>query len=348
MFTVLPATGSHHPTGTSSAPADPWGGLSFGRRVAREAVHKVSATEVLLTDARRLDTDRFAVAALWSRNHLLRNRADASSSDPLLLAETVRQTAILLSHRFHGIPDDFPFVMFDLELAVAPGGLPAGPGPLPIVLDTVCVHERAAPGRFKMHLEAEIHVAGVRCGRVAVSWEAMHPRRYGALRYRRGRRPEAVFHDRTPPLPAAAVGYRTAQDVLLAAGRPAAPQRWQLRMDRSHPVLFDHDSDHIPGMVLLEAFRQAARLTTTAGGGCSTSPDGWSPSLVAIRFSSFGELDLPVSIETALEPAGAEHSVLATAVQDGRVLASARLLAMPPAHRGRPQAAAKQPENATC
>lgn len=347
MFTVLPADGSHHPTGTSSPLTDTWG-LSFGRRVAREAVHKVSATEVLLTDARRLDTDRFAVAALWSRNHLLRHRADAPSSDPLLLAETVRQTAILLSHRFHGIPDDFPFVMFDLELAVAPGGLPAGPGPLPIVLDTVCVHERSAPGRFKMRLEAEIHVAGVRCGRVAVSWEAMHPRRYGALRYRRGRRPEAVFHDRTAPLPAAAVGYRTSQDVLLAAGRPAAPQRWQLRMDRSHPVLFDHGSDHIPGMVLLEAFRQAARLTTTDAGGCPTGPDGWSPTLAAIRFSSFGELDLPVSIETVLEPADSEHRVLATAVQDGRILASARLHTPAPAGRTNPLRVAKQAEAAVC
>ncbi len=119
-------------------------------------------------------------------------------------------------------------------------------------------------------------------------------------------------------------------------------------MDRSHPVLFDHGSDHIPGMVLLEAFRQAARLTATADGGCSTSPDGWSPALVTIRFSAFGELDLPVSVETVLEPAGPDRSVLATAVQDGRILASARLHAMAPAGHASSLAVAKEPEGVTC
>ncbi|WP_260845011.1 AfsA-related hotdog domain-containing protein [Streptomyces sp. SLBN-31] len=39
------------------------------------------------------------------------------------------------------------------------------------------------------------------------------------------------------------------------------PHRWQLRVDTRHPVLFDHIVDHVPGMLLIEAARQAATAT---------------------------------------------------------------------------------------
>ncbi|WP_281275492.1 AfsA-related hotdog domain-containing protein [Saccharothrix australiensis] len=32
---------------------------------------------------------------------------------------------------------------------------------------------------------------------------------------------------------------------------------WLPRVDRRHPVLFDHPVDHVPGMALQEAGRQA-------------------------------------------------------------------------------------------
>ncbi|MFE2517849.1 AfsA-related hotdog domain-containing protein [Streptomyces mirabilis] len=40
------------------------------------------------------------------------------------------------------------------------------------------------------------------------------------------------------------------------------PHTWQLTPNPHHPILFDHTTDHIPGMVLLEAAHQAATAHT--------------------------------------------------------------------------------------
>ncbi|MEU9385118.1 AfsA-related hotdog domain-containing protein, partial [Streptomyces sp. NPDC048279] len=76
---------------------------------------------------------------------------------------------------------------------------------------------------------------------------------------------------------------------------PARRHRWWLRLDVEHPVLFDHPSDHVPGMALMAAFRQVALVTATDAARYVRS--------LAARFTSFGELDQPVSI-TAEHPAG--------------------------------------------
>ncbi|WP_079126545.1 ScbA/BarX family gamma-butyrolactone biosynthesis protein, partial [Streptomyces sp. ERV7] len=58
------------------------------------------------------------------------------------------------------------------------------------------------------------------------------------------------------PVPADLAGRTRAADVVLA---PCPQERvWRLRVDTSHPTLFQRPNDHVPGMLLLEAARQAA------------------------------------------------------------------------------------------
>ncbi|MFV2121764.1 AfsA-related hotdog domain-containing protein, partial [Streptomyces sp. Act-28] len=52
--------------------------------------------------------------------------------------------------------------------------------------------------------------------------------------------------------------------------------------DPRHPFFFDHATDHVPGMVLLEAARQAAAL---ASGGTLLRMTG--ARLTALRFTEF-------------------------------------------------------------
>ncbi|MFJ9544513.1 AfsA-related hotdog domain-containing protein, partial [Streptomyces sp. NPDC101225] len=59
------------------------------------------------------------------------------------------------------------------------------------------------------------------------------------------------------------------------------------RADTRHPVLFDHPVDHVPGMVLLEAARQAAAATTH-----SPTP----PTHLHATFTHYVELDTPCHI----------------------------------------------------
>lgn len=112
--------------------------------------------------------------------------------------------------------------------------------------------------------------------------------------------------------------------VLSPAGEP---HRWQLRLDTRHPVLFDHMVDHVPGMVLLEAARQAATATL---GHASL------PLAVTSQFQRYVELDAPCLIEahrippTGTGAAGAE-SVLVTAHQDQTPVFRCTVTMAPPA-----------------
>ncbi|MER6490656.1 AfsA-related hotdog domain-containing protein [Streptomyces griseorubiginosus] len=95
-------------------------------------------------------------------------------------------------------------------------------------------------------------------------------------------------------------GGPCAPNVLLSpTGRP---DRRRLRVDTAHPVFFGHPLDHVPGMLLLAAARQAAR----AHGG----PDGPVPASFHAAFHQFTEVDGPVWIEVS-GAGGADVQVVA-------------------------------------
>jgi hypothetical protein len=91
-----------------------------------------------------------------------------------------------------------------------------------------------------------------------------------------------------------------------------ARNRWLLRADTRHPVLFEHAVDHVPGMVLIEAARQATAV--------ALDRPHYLPVNLACEFARYTELAQPCTIEarplSAPAPGGG-RSVLATAVQSG-------------------------------
>ncbi|MGN5633717.1 AfsA-related hotdog domain-containing protein, partial [Streptomyces sp. AC154] len=105
------------------------------------------------------------------------------------------------------------------------------------------------------------------------------------------------------------VGRMSPIDVVLSP--VGETNRWQLRADTRHHVLFDHPVDHVPGMVLLEAARQAA---AAALDNSTMLPIG-----IVSEFHRYAELDSPCMIQAQHLPgtAGVEKSVLVTAHQDG-------------------------------
>ncbi len=295
---------------------------------------------MLLTDVRHLGQDRFAVAARWLRddfitgNHLTGRGGFLGASggrtlDPVLLAETARQAAIHLSHCFHDIPFGHPFVLGEVAVDLDET-LP----PLPdVVLETHCRRTVHNPRRAILELDATVWAAGLPAGRARVRWEAMEPRRYTVLRKRGAAQPPAASASAVAgagdalPLTPAGVGLGRDRDVLVAADA-GRPDRWWLRLDGGHPVLFDHPSDHIPGMALVEAFRQAAGVAAVAQG--ALDPDRVRDvAALAVEFASFAEPAGPVAITA--EPSGPGEpyddavAFRLTATQGDRTLARARI-----------------------
>ncbi len=298
----------------SAAPAP---SLSFRQPIPREMVHRAAVAEVFLTDAVRVGEDRFLVAAQWPRDHALYHPDRAGVSDPMLFAETIRQTLVYLAHEFHGVPLSHRFIGGDLDFEITdPEALRVGAAPVPVVLETRWAAEGArTPKRYGMRIEAVLTVDGRPCGRGSLRVVAVDERRYGLLRGRSDAMGAALSRALLPPegygahrMPPAAVGRLRAKDSVLARGAIAG--EWGLELDLDHAILFDHPSDHAPLMALIEGFRQLGhhlaldasdrgRAAWEAAADLAAGPDAAAPPrLLSLTTAclAFGELDRPIRL----------------------------------------------------
>ncbi|MER6210849.1 ScbA/BarX family gamma-butyrolactone biosynthesis protein [Streptomyces sp. NPDC001642] len=267
---------------------DAYAHLSLTRTVPKEFVHRASVAEVLLTDWQRTGEDRFTVSAQWPRGHSFFTPI-AGYHDPLIAAETIRQSGLLLAHTEYGVPLDHSFVMHDLSIALDPAHLRVGAAPAALTIDVTCSditrrRGRAASLRYTSTLRRDGHVLA----RADASCTCTPPAVYQRLR---GNRTHTTPLALTAPTAPQTVGRTSPTDVVLTP--TPHPHTWQLRTDTRHPVLFDHPVDHIPGMVLLEAARQA----TTAHLGHPTLP-----LTLTTTFTNYAELDTPCHLQTHTTP----------------------------------------------
>lgn len=263
--------------------------LMFSPRfVPRQLVHKTTAGHVLLTDAIMLAEDRFLLAAMLPPDH-------GPGADPMLVAEALRQAAYYVQHYFYGVPDSHQFILGEITLGIedtAP--LTAGPRGFPVNLSVTCTPTaKRTSRRLGLRLEVELSVAGHVCGRGSLLSDAVVPCVYQAIRRRAAAPVTAVPAPAGGrPLSPGEVGRRGPADVLLCDDGTAGG--WLLRVDQGNPELFDHPVDHVPGMVLLEAFRQAALAAT---GPLATSLTG-----LRAEFARFCELGTPARITARPQP----------------------------------------------
>ncbi|WP_042389144.1 ScbA/BarX family gamma-butyrolactone biosynthesis protein [Streptacidiphilus melanogenes] len=306
--------------------------------VPREYVHRASVAEVLLTGwgaAPDGDRDAFVVRAQWPRRHALFTPA-LGLQDPMLLAESVRQAGLLLSHAEYHVPFGHQFLMWDLSFAATPAAFTAGPTPTDVELRTVC-RDIVRRGRTIAAMRYEVTV--LRAGRPVATGGARFSCTSDAV-HRRMRAGRPVTTGRPLPVPVdpASVGRATPQDVLLAAapapvagagaagaGAAGAVGHWELRVDTDHPIFFDHPVDHVPGMLLLEAARQAARAVTRQPGAVLLGMES--------SFLRYAELDAPCRLEARIEPGAAPRAdrvdtvrVRVSATQHGEQVFRADLL----------------------
>ncbi|MGW7575883.1 ScbA/BarX family gamma-butyrolactone biosynthesis protein [Streptomyces sp. NPDC054765] len=244
-------------TASAVAKSEP---LSWSRTVERELVHRTSVAEVLLTDVRPTDTAHvFLAAASWPRAHATFPRDGSQRHSPLILVETLRQLGLYIPLRFYAVPAAFRAVITDLYFHLSPADeLPARAGATEI---TCCarvsaVRRAADASAVGLRLNVTFAACGVTFGRGGGGVRFLDGARFAALRAGSAvdavpaRPAEATY--RPPP---ARLTVNHPHDGVLAldeAGLLVSPA------DPLHPFFFDHPADHVPGMVLLEAARQAA------------------------------------------------------------------------------------------
>jgi len=265
-------------------------------------VHKRSFSEVLLRTWSATGPDTMSAAGEWPSRHPFFGAA-GSGIDSFLVAETFRQCAILYHSVVLNISPEDPLIFQSLKVSITSDTqLVTDPdGSVPIEITLKC--------RRVTHRENEFAVLLTQAGRQIATGlgVAYCLNRSVYARARSGRV--------TPPLPShcpastilpSAVGRRSPGDVAIApANHPSA---FLLRADLNHPTFFDHPSDHVPGMVLMEAARQAATMLVH-------------PTLrlrkFEIDFLRFLELTEPTLIYVVTFVAAGSVSARLTAEQDG-------------------------------
>ncbi|MEU0407730.1 ScbA/BarX family gamma-butyrolactone biosynthesis protein [Streptomyces griseorubiginosus] len=294
--------------------------LTFERTAPRDLVHRRAIGEVLLTDDWiRLGADRFKLGAQWPRGHGFYGPVGDRWHDPLLAAESIRQTSSLVSHVFYDLPRDHPTLMSELSISLSPAALRLDERPVDVEMTVECGDVTRQGSRLAaMTMEVGLVRDEIPLGRGRMSLNCMRRSVYERLRGSYAQVPDRL-PEQPEPLPPHEVGRTVEADVVL--GRPldvragADPRRgaWPLRVNWAHPTLFDHPTDHVPGMLLLEAARQAAQ--------CLAGPD---PVLVASmtnRFHRYVEFDTPCLVRARLSGSrDGDQEVMVAAEQDGAVV----------------------------
>lgn len=317
--------------------------------VPRQYVHRAAVSEVFLTNWETDGSDGFIVAAQWPRGHAL-FAPRRGQQDPMLIAETIRQVGMMLAHAHYGVPLDHHFLIWDISYNTTPGALTTDPAPTEVILRVRC-HDLSFRGKQLSSIGCRVEVwrGNTRIAVGNAGGNCVSPAVYARIR---NGRPLVLSVPLPEPLDPEAVGRHDSDDVVLTdpaavdppgreagragvtdladcaanrsgAGRPSARRRWLLRVNTTHPVLFDHPIDHVPGMLLVEAARQAAQALL---GPCPVQPIA-----MEATFERFAELNVPCWIEAENERTDAAGNTVVSIVgqQNGEAVFTATVTTRP-------------------
>ncbi|WP_055694258.1 ScbA/BarX family gamma-butyrolactone biosynthesis protein [Streptomyces prasinopilosus] len=289
----------------------------FEQTVPRTLVHRAAVSEVLLTGWQTVH-DEHRLGAQWSRAHSYYGSVDGRWHDPMLFAETIRQACLLLAHEALDVPLGFGFLTESTAFEVDEERLrlsrPAHPAH--VVLDMRLSHIKRRGGVVSSYAyDVVAHRDGERLGSGRLRGKCTSQAVYRRLRGERiGAGPP---HTAIAPVDPRLVGRDDESDVVLGASAGAGAH--PLRIVADHPVLFDHPVDHVPGMVLMEAARQAGLLALGAPHGLLVACEA--------QFRRYVEFHIPCLVATD-EPehdGGGRHTVTVRFLQDGSEAGSCRV-----------------------
>lgn len=272
--------------------------LRFRTTVDRSRVHRAALGETFVTDAISVTEDEFLCGAQLPRSHAyygdMRHRP--RHFDTLLVLETVRQAVMLGAHEYYGLPVDFRFILTHNRIEI-PSWAPLliGARPADLAMDIKVTNKKIKDGVVAaLSFDATIVLDDTEAARVAVGMAYKSPASYQRLRTS-GRigagLPGSADVAPVAPVPPYRVGRNDATNVVVgeprwADGALTAP----VVVDQSHPSMFDHPQDHVPGMVMNEAYRQVALLAADAAH--ALHPSRGRLTLLDVTYTRFGELDL--------------------------------------------------------
>ncbi|GGY87692.1 hypothetical protein CP967_30545 [Streptomyces nitrosporeus] len=318
--------------------------LDFNRTIDRRMVHRASVAEVFVTGMQRTGSLSFRSAAQLPVSHSYYNDHTEIPArfDPLLLLETCRQASIHGAHELLEIPLETTFMVNDWDIHLDGGdALTMGERPGELLLSQLITpthdrRERVTALGFDIQME----IAGVSVGGAHIRVSSAPTPQYASLRFmQRGSAPPmtSAFRGtgdrRTSVQPSRINRFNPANVVLTDTETDAEKRNLSavLAPDFRNAGLFDHDYDHIPAMVLMEAARQSALLLQPESRSTGKVHRSLSITSLEASFSRFAELDSPIRVVAAAGfPSSSPQQVSVTLEQSGESVAVVSVTVRPP------------------
>ncbi len=258
-------------------------------------VHKHSTKQVLLLAAETCTDGSMKLQVALSAEHP--SARNLPSHSTLLGVELMRQCAIAFAHLSGDVPRGWAFLMNKITFTWHDGNVPTTPeqfaGQANVHLQAV----RMRKGRVsELQLEVTYVCRGVTLGRGSGDFSVLPPRAYHAIRRN------------APPIPEGNTG--PLGTVLAIVKQDMGVLEALLVWNRQDPFIFDHPSDHVPGMLLTSAVLQSHLLLT-----------GSQPLGLSLSCENFAEYDAPIRVSSSLT---GPSQTLTTITQSGRDIAFAR------------------------
>ncbi|MBG0740129.1 hypothetical protein IV500_12135 [Paeniglutamicibacter antarcticus] len=263
--------------------------------IDRTLVHKDSSAAVLLTSAVREEPGHWFFGVSLPRDHSTSSQS-SSGIATILGTELMRQTALAFAHLDGGVPLGSSFLLHEISFSWNhdPALLPGHPM-LEAVLEVHAHQAKMRKGLLSdLQLWGSLTSDGVLLGTGYGDLSCLSPALYKAIR----RNAPPVEPVNTGAVGTVLDGVRNNGSSLEAA----LVWNWQ------DPFLFDHFSDHLPGMLLGQAVVDAHRILT-----------GTEALQLHLRCGTFGEFNAPATV--AAEITTGNHT-RTTITQPGRSLAT--------------------------
>ncbi|MER7050405.1 ScbA/BarX family gamma-butyrolactone biosynthesis protein [Streptomyces jumonjinensis] len=315
--------------GERSAPVE----LSYDSTVPRSLVHRLAVAEVFVTDSVQSGEDSFVVAAQLPRGHVI---GEGALYDFTLLLEVVRQAGVLAAHRHLGVPLASAFILRDLSLRTTGfEPLRIGSRPADVVLSLDARPRRNRAGRVQgFSFTGEIQVDGEPAMLGQGGLLILSKAAYRVLRSKRlvPDHPGFLLPRFTAADPSA-VGRRNARNVFITDPVSESDHSEffaQLVVDTSHPHMFDHPLDHVPGHLQMEAARQLAVASVARLHGLD--PYTLAVASIVTSFTDYTELDRITRLRATVDGIRWDDRlrtftvpVAVEALQEGRTTTALRL-----------------------
>jgi 2-oxo-3-(phosphooxy)propyl 3-oxoalkanoate synthase len=274
---------------------------NYSRTIARELVHKRSIAEVLITSVETTPATWICHAQLPRRHSFHTDTTGVQSAyhDPLLVLEAFRQACIGGSHACYGVPLDARYTVRYYELSVIDlAALKCGPHVLDLELDIAVRKEfRRGGGGLQgpvhgLDVAAVLMHDGTKVMELSAAFGWMSLAKWEAFRGDASWDPGPQASPADPQI----VGRTRPENVVI--GEPArldgGAASAAIVVDVSHPTIFDHPLDHLPGGLILEACRQLSLAVMGSSGETIMGP-AW----LRCDFHSFAELDATNTVTVA-------------------------------------------------